>query len=198
MKIFIDGDPFYPSSSIVSGSKQLLLSEVEEEIAKKGLTYTFITVDGVEMDSSAFLRLREGREAHFKTCKVKTLVIESLQEAINYLPRLTDGIQKIASEFERKEHENADEYMANFAEGLGWLVDVMQKNQFLLKVNDSELPDKKDTIIKLNTSLENISECFEKHRIMEIAFHMRHGILPEIKKISGYIVQLLETAMLMQ
>jgi hypothetical protein len=65
-------------------------------------------------------------------------------------------------------------------------------------VQDSELPDKEDTIIKLNTSLENISECFEKGRIMEIAFHMRQGTLPEVKKISGYIVKLLETAMLMQ
>ncbi|MCL1875206.1 MAG: hypothetical protein FWF87_02970 [Synergistaceae bacterium] len=198
MKIFIDGEPFYPLSPTESRSKQQLLKEIDEEIVQNGLTYTTITVDGVEMDSSAFLHLRKGREAHFKTCKIKDLVIESLQEAINYLPRLTDGIQKIASEFERKEEENADEHMTNFAEGLGWLINVMQKNQILLKVKDSELPNKEETIVKINASLESISECFEKRRIMEIAFHMRQGILPEIKNISGYVAQLLDTAMLMQ
>jgi hypothetical protein len=170
---------------------------VDEEILQKGLTYTDITVDGVEMDSAAFVRLRGGREAHFKTCRIKSLVIESLEEAINYLPRLNNGIKNIASELERKEQENISENMANFAEGLDWLVNVMQKSQFLLKVNDSELPGKEETITKLNKSLESISECFEKGRIMEIAFHMRQTI-PEIEKISDYVNQLFETANLMK
>jgi hypothetical protein len=199
VKIFIDGEPFYPLSPEASRSKQQLLSEIEEEIFKKGLTYTTITIDGVETDDSAFVRMREGREAHFKTCKIRSLVIESLQEAMDYIPKLTSGIQKITSDFERKEHENINEYLINFSEGLGWLVNVMQKNQILLKVQDSELSDdKKETIIRLNKSLENISECFQKGQIMEIAFHMRHGILPEVKKISGYIDKLLETAKLMR
>ena len=193
MKIFIDGEPFVPSSPAVSRSKRRLLAEIDEEILKKGLTYTSITVDGVEMDSSAFLRLRKGREAHFKTCEIKALVIESLDEAINYLPRLNNGIQNIASGLERKEYENISEQLANFAEGLDWLVNVMQKSQLLLGVKDSELSGKDETMAKLNKSLESIAECFEKGRITEISFHMRQ-ILPDIKKISDYIVQLLEAA----
>ncbi|MCL2767906.1 MAG: hypothetical protein FWE49_04200 [Synergistaceae bacterium] len=194
MKIFIDGEPFNPSSQVILRSKRRLISEIDEEISRKGLTYTNITVDGVEMDSSAFVRLRKGREAHFKTCEIKTLVIESLQEAKNYLPRLNAGIQNIASGLERKEQEDISEHLASFAEGLDWLVSVMQKSQFLLKVKDSELVEKEGTITKLNKSLESISECFEKGRIMEIAFHMRQGVLPEIKVISNYIAKLLETA----
>ena len=197
MKVFIDGELFTPSSPAVSRSKRRLLAEVDEEILKKGLTYTDITVDGVEMDSAALVRLRGGREAHFKTCRIKTLVVESLEEAVNYLPRLEGGIQNIASGLERKEQENIGEDMANFAEGLDWLVNVMQKSQFLLQVKDSELPGKEETITKLNKSLESISECFEKGRIMEIAFHMRQTI-PGIEKISDYVRQLLETANLMK
>ena len=194
VKIFIDGEPFYPASPTASKSKQKLLAEIDEEIFQKGLTYTTITVDGIEMDSAAFVRLRKGREAHFATCKIETLVIESLEEAVSYLPRLTDGIEKIAGALERKEQENINEQMTSFAEGVGWIVNVMQKNQILLKVKDSELPGKEETILKLNASLESISGCFEKGRIMEIAFHMRQGVLPEIVKISGYINKLLETA----
>ena len=195
MKIFIDGEPFTPSSPEVSESKRQLLDEIDGEILKKGLTYTTITVDGVEMDSSAFLLLRKGREAHFKTCEVKSLVLESLQEAINYLPRLSGGIQNIASGLERKENENISEQLINFAEGLDWLVSVMQKSQLLLLVKDSELPGKEETVAKLNKSLKSVSECFENGRIMEISFHMRQ-ILPELKAISDYIVQLLEIAQL--
>ena len=198
MKVFIDREPFYPSSPTVSRSKKRLIAEIEEEISKKGLTYTAITVDGVEIDYSAFLRLRKGREAHIKTYQIKTLVFESLQEAENYLPRFTDGVQQIASEFERNDQENIEEKMLNFAEGIGWLVNIMQKNQLLLKVEDSELPDKEETMLKLNTTLEKITECFHKGSIMEIAFHMRHGILPEVKNISEYITKLLKIVMHMQ
>jgi len=198
MKIFIDGEPFNPSSQEVLESKRQLLAEIDGEILKKGLTYTTITVDGVEMDSSAFTRLRKGREAHFKTCEIKSLVIESLQEAINYLPRLNGGIQNIASELERKEQENISKQLADFAEGLDWLINVMQKSQLLLEVKDSELSGKEEAITNLNKSLENISDCFEKGRLMEIAFHMRHGVLPEINNISAYVAKLLETANLMK
>ena len=194
MKIFIDGEPFYPSSPEVLRNKKRILSEIDAEIFEKGLTYSTITIDGVDIDASAFTRLRKGREAHFKTCKISALVIESLQEATDYLPRLINGIKKIASDFERKEEFNIYESLANFSEGVGWLINVMQKNQFLLKVQDSELSEKEETITRLNNSLKKISECFEKERIMEIAFHMRQGILPEIIKISAYIAQLLETA----
>jgi hypothetical protein len=197
VKIFIDGEPFYPTSPAVARSKQRLLSEIDEEIFKKGLTYSTITIDGVEIDASAFLRLRKGREAHFKTCEIRSLVIESLEEATEYLPRLINGIQKIASDFERKEQENIYEDLTNFSEGLDWLVNVMQKNQILLKVQDSELSNKEETITRLNKTLKSISECFEKERIMEIAFHMRQGVIPEVKKISEYIALLLETAKLM-
>ena len=198
MKIFIDGEPFIPSSPEVLENKRQLLAEIDEDILGKGLTYTTISVDGVEMDSSAFARLHMGREAHIKTCKIKSLVIESLQEAINYLPRLNSGIQNIALELERKEQDNISEQLANFAEGLDWLVNVMQKCQLLLKVNDADLSDKEKTIAKLNKSLGNISECFEKGRMMEIAFHMRQGVLPEISKISFYVDKLLEIANLMK
>ena len=198
MKIFIDGEPFNPSSQEVLESKRQLLAEIDGEILKKGLTYTTITVDGVEMDSSAFTRLRKGREAHFKTCEIKSLVIESLQEAINYLPRLNGGIQNIASELERKEQENISKQLADFAEGLDWLINVLQKSQLLLEVKDSELSGKEEAITNLNKSLENISDCFEKGRLMEIAFHMRHGVLPEINNISAYVAKLLETANLMK
>ena len=198
MKIFIDGEPFIPSSPEVLENKRQLLAEIDEEILGKGLTYTTISVDGVEMDSSAFTRLHKGREAHIKTCEIKSLVIESLQEAISYLPRLNSGIENIALELERKEQKNISEQLADFAEGLDWLINVMQKSQLLLKVNDDELSDKEKTIEKLNKSLENISECFEKGRITEIAFHMRHGVLPEMSKISAYVDKLLETANLMK
>jgi len=194
VKIFIDGEPFNPSSPEVSGSKEQLLAEIDEEILQKGLTYTTIVVDGVEMDSSAFVRLRSGREAHIKTRQTIHLVIESLQEAMNYLPRLNDGIQKLASELEHNNQENLNEHLADFAEGLGWLVNVMQKSQIFLDVKDSQLSDKVEVLSKLNKSLQNIFECLEKHRIMEIAFHMRQGILPEIKKISEFIEKLLEAA----
>jgi len=192
VKIFIDGEPFNPSSPDVSRSQ--LLAEIDEEIIGKGHTYTTITVDGVEMDSSAFVLLRKGREAHFKTRQTKLLVIESLQEAVSYIPRLIDGTLNIALDLERNKHDNIHEQIACFAEGLGWLVNVMQKSQLLLRVIDSELPDKEEVLTKLKKSLENIFECCEKHRIMEIAFHMRQGILPEISRISGYIDKLLEAA----
>ena len=199
MKIFIDGEPFFPSSPEAEESKQQLLSEIDEEIFKKGLTYTTITIDGVEVDASAFLRMRQGREAHFTTYKIRSLVIESLEEATNYLPRLINGIQKITSDLERKDNENISENLTNFSEGLDWLVNVMQKSQILLKVRDSDLSDdKEETMARLNKSLESITDCFEKGQMMEIAFHMRHGILPGIKIISGYINKLLETAKLMQ
>jgi hypothetical protein len=196
VKIFIDGEPFSPSSPEASTSKNSLLSEIEETILQKGLTYTTITVDGIEMDSSAFTRLRQGREAHFKTCQIKQLLIESLQEAVNYLPRLTDGIKKIASEIERKEHQNINEYLTNFTEGLDWIINVMQKSQSLLGIKDFDLHNKKESMTRLNKSLENITDCFENGRTMEIAFHMRQGVLPEINNISEYIYQLFEAARL--
>ncbi|MCL2146829.1 MAG: hypothetical protein FWH52_03380 [Synergistaceae bacterium] len=198
MNIFIDGEPFYPSSPEVSRSKKRTLAEIDAQIYKKGLTYSTITVDGVDIDDSAFVRLSKGREAHFKTCKISSLVIESLQEATEYIPRLINGIKEIASNLESKEEFNMYESMTNFSEGLGWLINIMQKNQFLLKTPDSELLEKEETITGLNKSLKKISECFEKERIMEIAFHMRQGILPEVIKISAYIAQLLETAKHMQ
>jgi len=198
MKIFIDGEPFYPSSPEVLRSKKRILSEIDEEIFKKGLTYTTITIDGVDIDPSVFTRLRKGREAHIKTYKISDLIVESLQEAADYLPRLINGIQNVASGFERKEEININESLTNLSEGLCWLLTIMQKSQILLKVQDSELSEKDETMTRLNKSLSKISECLEKERIMEIAFHMRQGILPEVIKISAYIAQLLETAKLMQ
>lgn len=193
MKIFIDGEQFETSAE-AADNKIKLLDEVESHLNGLGRVYTTIIVDGTELERKAFTRLRGGMEARFATCQIHSLVVESLHEGLSYIKRLSEAVNGMAGEFERRETQKAQANLAAFAEGMSWLFNVMQKSQQLLGIPDVELGDKNTTVFELNKSLTEISNCVVDGRDTEIAFHLRQKIMPEISKFAGYFEKLLAQA----
>lgn len=192
MKIFFDGEPFTPSES-VDGKKELL-DEIETYLNREGKVYTKITVDGIELDRRAFLRLRGGMEARFETCKIQSLVEDSLLEGIAYIERLSDAVEKLAGEFERREIEKAQNNLASFAEGMSWIVNVMYKSQQILGVEDDVLGGNSIAANELNSTLIDISNCVVDGRNTEIGLLLRQKVSPAIREFKTHFKKLLEYA----
>ncbi|MDR2180855.1 MAG: hypothetical protein LBP21_11155 [Synergistaceae bacterium] len=189
MKVYIDGQEY--SELPGNADAASILNVVRGEMSKNGRVVTEICLDNVVMDEEAFLNVTGGFLARFTSQPVRMLIRESLGEAVNYLPKLTQGLEEIALHFEKNEIAVGEGKLADAAEGLDWLLLVFQNCSALLAVdeemNGSGLGELKPA---LSESVNSLAAFHAERKYPQIALCIRQKLIPEIEKFSVFIKKL--------
>ncbi|MEK5230807.1 hypothetical protein MHB42_03450 [Lysinibacillus sp. FSL K6-0232] len=83
------------------------------------------------------------------------LLLDTQQSYYDYVVKLQDGCQMIAKSFQSNNLEQAFQMIADFSEGLGWLVTVEQHMQANDYVINSRIEEVVEQLTTLNKLLEN-------------------------------------------
>jgi len=190
MKIYVDGQEC--NDIIGDGSALAILSAVRHRVFEAGRVVTEIRLDDVLMDEEAFAGVSGGLVVQFTSRLVHDLVLESLDEALKYVPRLTKGLEEIALHFEKNELAVGEGKLADGAEGLGWFLQVFQKCSALLSVTDNDvLRELKDA---LTGCIGSLGAYHAEKKYLQMAFCIREKLVPEIEKMSVHVQRLRELA----
>jgi hypothetical protein len=189
MKVYIDGQE---CSGLFDGADTAsILKAVRGEVSRNGRVVTEILMDGVVIDEEAFLNVTGGLAVRFVSQPVRELVHDSLDEAINYIPRLVKGLEEIALHFEKNEIAAGQGKLADAADGLDWLLLVFQNCSALLaveeEINNLGLDELKTALSKSINSLGTLhTEC----QYLQMALCIRQKLIPEIEKFSMHVKRL--------
>ena len=188
MKVYLDGQEVGPLDGADAPS---VLSAVRGQVAKDGRVITGLRVDSVEMDDEAFLNLSGGVSAHFVSQPVRDLVRESLDNALDYAPRLTKGLEEISLHFERNELATAESKLADAAEGLDWLLRVFHHCGALLAVgaeaDDTGLAKLKES---LAAAVDRLGSLHEERQYPQMALSIRQALLPKVHEFAAHVRRL--------
>jgi hypothetical protein len=189
MKVYIDGQGcpgLFDSADTAS-----ILKAVRGEVSRNGRVVTEILMDGVVIDEEAFLNVTGGLAVRFVSQPVRELVHDSLDEAINYIPRLTKGLEEIALHFEKNEIATGQGKLADAADGLDWLLLVFQNCSALLaveeEINGSGLDELKTA---LSESINSLGTLHTECQYLQMALCIRQKLIPEIEKFSMHVKRL--------
>jgi hypothetical protein len=189
MKVCIDGQEY--SGIPGEADAASVLDAVRKELSRSGRVIMEIRIDGVALDEDAFLNVTGGLQAHFTSQPVRTLVRDALDEALNYVPRLTRGLEQIAALFEGDEIAAAQGRLAEAADGLDWLLTVFQKCSSLLAVDrEAETGGLDETKEALAAGINLLGTLHEEKKYFQMATCVRQRLIPEIDKLSTHIRRL--------
>jgi hypothetical protein len=188
MKVYLDGQEFGLPDGVDAPS---ILNVVRGQVAKDGRVITGLRVDDVEMDDEAFLNLAGGMTARFVSQPVRDLVRESLDEALDYAPRLTNGFEEIALHFDRNELATAEGKLADAAEGLDCILRVFNHCGALLAVGD-ETGDPGLTKLKesLAAAIDRLGSLHEERQYLQMALAIRQDLLPKVNEFTAHVRRL--------
>jgi len=186
MKVYIDSQDC--TDVIGVGNAPDILSAARRHIAKTGRVMTEIKLDDISMDEEAFSGVSGGLVVQFTSRSAHDLVLESLDEAMKYIPRLTKGLEEIALHFEKNEFSAGEGKLADGAEGLDWLLQVFQKSSTLLATDDDKgLDDLKNAIAD---SISSLGKYHAEKNYFQMAICIRGKLISEIEKLSIHIQKL--------
>ena len=192
MKVYIDGQEF--TDFLGDGRAVSILDAVKRSTTNDGLVVTEIRLDDVVMDEEAFSRVSGGLAAHFTTRSVRGLVLESLEEALKYIPRLSKGFEEIALHFEKNEFAAGEGKLADGADGLDWLLRVFQNCSSLLTVGDADSDGLREQKDSLADSISSLAAFHSEKNYPRMAYFIRQNLAPEIEKFSMYVQKLRDLA----
>lgn len=192
MKVFIDDEELHFAEECPS--KEDILAQVKEILAREGKLIQSMEVDGTELMEEGFLALSGGEEVRIKGRPIREFLAETLADALVYHGRLAAGLEKAADNLEADKAREGLELVGQGAEGIGWLLHVTQNSQILLGANDSEVGDGKLEELKLSLQkdLEKASDSVEKGKTLELAYIIRASLLPRIENLGNYLSALRE------
>ena len=189
MKVYLDGQEVALPDGADAPS---ILSVVRGQVAKDGRVITDLRVDDVEMDDEAFLNLTGGMTARFVSQPVRDLVRESLDGALDYVPRLVNGFEEIALHFDRNELATAEGKLADAAEGLDWLLRVFHHCGALLAVSEEINDDSGLTKLKesLAAAVDRLGHLHEEKQYPQMALTILQDLLPKTNEFTAHVRRL--------
>lgn len=96
-------------------------------------------------------------------------MLEALEMAVDYIPKLYNGIQKVCVELTEERYEDTDEFLGKIVQGINWIIEVFNATREV--INESEQYIHKD---KVNQSVLRLNDA-----LMEKDDHMIAEILSE-------------------
>ena len=187
MKIYLDGQECAGIGG--DGGTSSILSAVVRRASDAGRVITEIRLDDVVMEEEAFLNVSGGFRADFTSQSLRELVLESLDEALKYVPRLTGGLGEIAAHFEKNENTAGEGKLADAAEGLDWLLQVFQKCSSLLAENNNQ-SDVVEISKAFTESIGSLAALHSEKNYLRMAFFIREQLIPEIDKFTVHVQRL--------
>ena len=192
MKVYIDGQD--NTDILGNGSASSILSAVKRRASEAGRVVIEIKLDDVVMDEEAFSNVSGGLGVYFTSRPVRELILESLDEAAQYTPRLTRGLEEIALHFERNESAVGEKKLADGAEGLDWLLQVFQKCSSLLAV-DADNNGLNELQNSLAGGISSLGAFHSEKKYLQMALCIRQKIVPYVEKLSLHIQKLRDLAL---
>ena len=132
MRVRLDDAEWNVADELVNQSKESLLGAARKLAEEKGAIISGITVDGIEVEEDVFLQLSAGVDIQFKTQSIRELLRESLADGQAYFPSLLSGLERVADLFEANNKEEGLRLFAQALEGIGWILQVMDRASLLL------------------------------------------------------------------
>lgn len=106
-----------------------LFSKIEEELDGTGYIFSSLTVDGVEIgaDFALYLsqRIDEIQEIEVGLKSFRTLIVETMRSAVDYLDRARPEVEKLSLEFYRGPTDESWRKFDQLLEGLKWLLEAV-------------------------------------------------------------------------
>ena len=186
MRVRLDDAEWNVDDELVNQSKESLLGAAKKLAAEKGAIISGITVDGIEMEEDIFLQLSAGVDVQFKTQSIRELLRESLADGQDYFPSLLSGLERVADLFEANNKEEGLRLFAQALEGIGWILQVMDRASLLLCTRTDLLSsgDFSREFADLCEKVTALSVVLEEGKHLEIAYRIREDLLPSLRKLS--------------
>ena len=186
MKVYLDEQEHLDLPCDADASS--ILDAVKAQVSKTGRVITEIKVDSITMNEDAFSNVTVGMQVNFTSQPVRTLVYDTLSEALKYIPRLIKGLDEIAAHFEGNELALGQGKLANAADGMDWLLLVFQNCSSFLSVaeetEDSGLSELKQSLF---SSINLLGVLHEEKKYFQMALCIRQKLVPDIGKFSLHI-----------
>lgn len=181
MNVWVDGRERQDLSRL--GSAAEILGALEAEAARSGMVIMEVRADGVAMEPEAFRDILGGREARFTLMSLRTLVRESLDEALAYSRRLRDGIESIASRFEEGKDPEARDMLTQAIDGLDWLLSAYEHCRILMS---APLVPEEEAALRsgLLSAVERLLAQAGGERRRDMARTLRQDFLPRVEMLS--------------
>ncbi|MDR1978073.1 MAG: hypothetical protein LBQ42_05000 [Synergistaceae bacterium] len=189
MKVYIDGQEY--SDLLGNADAASILNVVRGEASRNGRVVTEIRLDDVVMDEEAFLNVTGGLAARFTSQPVRELVHDSLDGALDYIPRLTKGLEEIALHFEKNEIAVGQGKLADAADGLDWLLLVFRNCSALLAIEEEMSESGLDELkSSLSESVNSLGTLHAERKYLPMALCIRQKLIPEIENFSVHVQRL--------
>lgn len=82
-------------------------------------------------------------------------MLEALEMAVDYIPKLYNGIQKVCEELTGERYEDTDEFLGKIVQGINWIIEVFNATKEVIKESAQYIH--KDTVnqsvLRLNDAL---------------------------------------------
>lgn len=186
MRVRLDDAEWNVADELVNQGKESLLGAARKLAEEKGAIISGITVDGVEVEEDVFLQLSAGVDIQFKTQSIRELLRESLADGQAYFPSLLSGLEQVADLFEANNKEEGLRLFAQALEGIGWILQVMDRASLLLCTRTDFLSsgDISRELADLCEKVTSLSAVLEEGKHLEIAYRIREDLLPSLRKLS--------------
>lgn len=186
MRVRLDDAEWNVEDELVNQGKEALLGAARNLATEKGAIISEIVVDGIEVEEDIFLQLSSGVDIQFKTQSIRELLQESLVEGQSYFPSLLSGLERVAELFEANNSEEGLRIFAQALEGVGWILQVMDRAGLLLHAQAERLGggDFSQEFADLCEKVTALSAALEEGKHLEIAYRIREDLLPSLRKLA--------------
>ena len=116
----------------------------------------------------------------------KNLSSEIFETAMEYLPRLIDGLEQASGYFKRKENAKGFQLLGEASDGLMWFNQVVLGLPVILPQGEN-ITDVRDNWKPYTDALQNTLDFIEKNNADEVAKNLDNEIIPFIRMIYGKI-----------
>ncbi|GHS87438.1 hypothetical protein AGMMS49957_07280 [Synergistales bacterium] len=185
MNVYLDGQKFAGLPKDIDAPN--ILSAVRGEVARQGRVISEIRVDFVEMDEEAFSNITGGMAAHFKSVPVRDLVRNSLDDALEYAPRLINGFDEIATHFEKNELAMAENKLAQAAEGLDWLLHVFEDCSAILDMGQDDALGMAKLRESLAGGIDKLGRLHSEKLYIDMSNCIRDALLPDVVQFAAHV-----------
>lgn len=178
MKIVIDGSevPF----------EEGMPDKIDHLLKEKNRVITSILVNNAEMVNASLEEIFAGGESEriiqIETCTAEELIMESLGNACEYIPRLREGLLNIRDRVLAGDTQEAGKMLEAGLEGIEWLLLSLQALAGTKKHPDMEtvLEEEKE---KLNAAFPELESAMKDDDMILICDILEYEVIPFLEKM---------------
>lgn len=178
MQINIDGLTVYEGQKLTD----LTINNIILDLKNQQKIIKHILIDGSESQDLGYVIGKSVGNIEITTVSLPALVVEAIKDGYNYLPRLAEGLNRVAVFFGSGRDGEAIELFLQALQGLEWF-DYLNKNiNAILKNNLEILADLPDNTY-LDNVLREMLQGWQNGDYLLVSDLLEYEIVPSIEKL---------------